>query len=454
MGKPLAREAIIEPLSIGRRSLLKTGAAAAAAAMLGDWVRQVATAAPQTASFRNSLCVSPFAEGVIARGITFRAGTHRAKNVRELQQLMMAYGSTELFTRLGSRVSGHPQSGGGGIGMLASLKRARLARSLGIPLNPELLLCGYYGDESGQPEPDFLDYPRIHLSKPWHELTIEQMCDAMRLYGEFAARQITDTGVTVNVWDIGNEVDLGIAGVAMPPLFPAIGGSGWKYRAPDAVDPEIGRMSVSKFFGLSPGDRVAWGQQHLWGHVGSILSAVAEGIRQVVPKARFATHVGGLATLRPEVFAGFYAAVQAKGFKVDMLGGSYYPTAHPYFLKESDDRLALYKDTAQLAMRRFGKPIYIAEFGYAAGPMSFGGSSWANEVKGYPISPAGQAAFLRDLVKWGVKTGTLAGIRPWAPDFVGSGWQPMALFDAPVHEVAAARSGLSSIREGLKRGRA
>lgn len=438
-------------VGIDRRNLLKSGVATAAAAMLGGWGRgHSALAARQAVTFRNSLCVSPFAEGVFARGIAFRAGSHTAKDVSELQQLMMAYGSTEVFTRLGSRVSAPPQPGGGGIGMTASLKRAHLARSLGIPLNPELLLCGYYGDESGQPEPDFADYPQIRLRKPWHELGIEEMCDALRLYGELAARQIVDTGVTVSVWDIGNEVDLGIAGIAMPPMVPGIGGPGWKYQAPDAVDPEIGRMSVKKFFGLSPSDQVAWGQQHLWGHVGSMLGAVADGIRKVVPKARFATHVGGLATLRPEVFAGFYAAVQAKGFKVDMLGGSYYPTAYPYFLKESDDRLALYKNTAQLAMKRFGKPIYVAEFGYAAGPMSFGGSSWANEVQGYPISPAGQAAFLRDLVKWGVETGTLAGIRPWAPDFVGSGWQPMALFDAPVHGVAEARPGLSSIQEGLR----
>jgi arabinogalactan endo-1,4-beta-galactosidase len=420
--------------------------------MLGGWSRrQSAMAAPQGIKFRNSLCVSPFAEGVFGQGITFRAGSHTAKNVRELQQLMMAYGSSELFTRLGSRITGRPQPGGGGIGMAATLQQAKLARSLGIPLNPELLLCSYYGDESGQPEPDFSDYPQIRLRKPWHELTIEEICNAMRLYGELAAGQILATGVTVNYWDIGNEVDLGIAGVAMPPLVPSIGGPGWQYRAPDAVDPEIGKMSVREFFGLSAAEQVAWGQQHLWGHVGSILAAVADGIRKVEPKARFATHVGGLATLRPEVFSGFYGAVEAKGFKSSMLGGSYYPTAYPYFLKPSDDRLALYKEMAQLAMKRIGKPIYISEFGYAAAPMSFGGQSWANPIEGYPVSPAGQAAFLRDLVGWGVHNGTLVGIRPWAPDFVGSGWQPMALFDAPDGGIATARAGLSSIEEGLQK---
>jgi hypothetical protein len=82
--------------------------------------------------------------------------------------------------------------------------------------------------------------------------------------------------------------------------------------------------------------------------------------------------------------------------------------------------------------------------------MGYGGQSWANPVEGYPISVEGQAAFLHDLVAWGGGNGTLSGIRPWAPDFVGSGWQPMALFDAPVVGVANARAGLSSIQQGLR----
>lgn len=432
---------------MNRRELV--GAAAAVTAVSSWPGLRAAMAAPRP-RFRNSLCASPFAEGVFARNITFRAGDHLAANVRELQQLFMAFGSTELFVRLGSRTAGAP---GESMGMSAARERARLARSLGIPLNPELLLCARYGDESGQPEPDFSDYPEIRLRKPWHELGIEEMCDAVRLYGELAARQILETGVTVGVWDIGNEVDCGIAGVALPPMVPTIGGKGWTYRAPDAVDPEIGKMTVARFFGMPAAEQADWGRQHLFGHIGSILAAMAEGIRKIEPRARVMTHLGGLAVQRPEVLVAFFEAVEAKGFRSEALGTSFYPTAYPFFLPKAElttDRFTVYKRTAELAKARLGKPLYIAEWGYAAGPMAYGGFNWDNPVPGYPISPQGQGDFLRNLVAWGVRTGTLAGIRPWAPDFVGSGWQSMALFDAPVNGQSTARPALGAIAEGLR----
>jgi arabinogalactan endo-1,4-beta-galactosidase len=203
-------------------------------------------------------------------------------------------------------------------------------------------------------------------------------------------------------------------------------------------------------------EQADWGRRHLFGHVGSILAAMAQGIRKADPKARVMTHLGGLAVQRPEVLVTFFEAVEAKGFRSEALGTSFYPTAFPYFLSKAElltDRFTVYKQTAQLAKKRLGKPLYIAEWGYPAGPMSFGGAHWDLPVPGYPISAKGQSAFLRDLVEWGVRTGTLAGIRPWAPDFVGGGWQPMALFGAPEGGVSSARDSLSSIQEGLRRAR-
>jgi hypothetical protein len=106
-----------------------------------------------------------------------------------------------------------------------------------------------------------------------------------------------------------------------------------------------------------------------------------------------------------------------------------------------------------LTRQQLRRPVYIAEFGYAAGPVTYGGDDWANPVEGYPCTPAGQASFLRDLVSWGARDGLLSGIRPWAPDYVGEGWQGMALFDAPVDGVALARPGLAAVTEGLMQSR-
>jgi hypothetical protein len=44
----------------------------------------------------------------------------------------------------------------------------------------------------------------------------------------------------------------------------------------------------------------------------------------------------------------------------------------------------------------------------------------------------------------------ISGIRPWAPDFVGSTWQGMALFEAPKDGVSMARPALFAIQQGKR----
>jgi len=59
-------------------------------------------------------------------------------------------------------------------------------------------------------------------------------------------------------------------------------------------------MTLGRFFAMAPPEQVAWGKAHLWPYVGRIMAAVADGIREVDPKAVFATHVSAIASLMPE----------------------------------------------------------------------------------------------------------------------------------------------------------
>ena len=413
-----------------RRGALAAVAAAAAASQ--------ARGAPP-APFRASLSVSPFSEAVL-KVTPLTDGVATARTLEQLQRLYIRHGATEVYARIATRRVA-PQDRIAEHGWARGLERARFAKAMGLPFNPELGLWAEYGDVANyQQPPDFRDYPQIRLPGPWLTLTVEQMLPPLRQYGALVARQILDTGTKVNVWDIGNEVECGIAGVAVRPLVPAPG-----YAPPDAVDPQIGKRSVAEVLGMPEAERIAWCRAHLWPHVGRILAAVADGIRSVDKSAKFSTHISGAAQKTAGVHLAFWQTLKEAGFLPDQFGASYYPTSGGTGTA-SVDSFQWFKDTATALKARFGRPVFIAEGGYPSGHLG-PPFAWNAAVKGYPIDPAGQAAFNRDLIAWGRRSGALAGYRPWAPDLcIGPGWEPMAWFDAK----GRAKPVLDAFGDGLK----
>lgn len=399
----------------------------------------LAATAPQPPSFRVSLSVSPFIETVLKTGMQFTDGTRRATTAEELQRLFVSHGANEMYARISTRQS--LVRGAGDHTMNGGLARARIAASLHLPFNPELGLFGSYGDIRCQPAPDFSDYPSIAVPRAWSSLTLEQMTAALRAYGALAAKQITSTGAAVDIWDLGNEVEFGVAGVAVRPMpggCDASAGATAAYEAPDAIDRAIGRMSMLTLAQMDPPQRIAWLRAHLWPYEAKLLAAVAEGIRSVDPGARFSTHVSGIASTQPAFAAAFFSAMKDGGFAVDEAGVSYYPTSS----SNPSNRLQAFKDMAVAVRAAIGRPVFAAEFGYPAGPMGkvF---PWNDAVPGYPLTPEGQARFIRDLVAWGTHEGVLSGIRPWAPDLPMPGWAPMALFSRD-GSLATARPALDA----------
>ena len=391
--------------------------------------------------FRVSLSVSPFTDLVLKSGTTFRDGAVNASTVEEVQRLFVKHGANEVYARIAT--TRKYRTGFGDHSMERGLERARMAAALQLPFNPELGLFNIYGDIRCQPAPDFSDYPAIKLPGPWASLRLAQMTEALRAYGAAAAREILATGVQVRIWDIGNEIEFGVAGVAVRPMpgscDDTAGGSGW-YQPPDAVDPAIGKMTFQALMQMPEAKRAAWLAEHVWPHEAKMLAAVAAGIRSADPKARFSTHVSGIASTQPALAVAFFKAMEEGGFAVDEAGVSYYPTSSPW----PRDRLQAFKDMATAARRELGRPVFIAEFGYPAGHME-GMFPWNSAIAGYPQTPDGQASFLRDLVAWGTREKVLSGIRPWAPDLGLSTWAPMSLF-AREEKVLVPRPSLDVLR--------
>src|SRR5713226_41461 len=145
--------------------------------------------------FRISLSVSPFTELLFKRGIVFTDGRVTARNPEELQRLYVKYGANEVYARIATRRS--YRTGFGDHSVNKGLERARLAKALNLPFNPELGLFNIYGDIRCQPSPDFSDYPEIKVPGAWTSLTLDQMLGVLRLYGAIAAREILATGVKV-----------------------------------------------------------------------------------------------------------------------------------------------------------------------------------------------------------------------------------------------------------------
>ncbi len=270
------------------------------------------------------------------------------------------------------------------------------------------------------------------------------MLPILREYGAIAAREIVATGVDVRIWDLGNEVDFGMAGVVPKPFPNACNdseGSNW-YQPPDGIDTEIGKKSVLDLLRLPEVQRIEWLQTHVWNNTSRMFASVAAGVRSVQPGARFSTHLSGVSAVQPTVAIAFYSAMQEGGFLPDELGFSFYPSSS----EMPPGRLEAFQATVVQVHKKFQRPVFIAEFGYPTGPVKEGPfATWTHAIKNYPVTPQGQADLLRALVAWGPSAGA-SGIRVWAPDLPFPAWEPFSLFSLD-GKTATAKLGLSAFAE-------
>ena len=394
--------------------------------------------------FRLALSVSPYTRFMVDDlGIVFDDGERTADDSRSLTQLYAAHGATEIYARSTTRLERNP-NGVADHSFLRAIDLGLLAKQEGLDFNLELGLFRTYGDLLCQTPPDFSDFDEITVPGEWHTLTLEQMESVLVAYGTAVATRLEDAGVEVATWNIGNEIDYGFAGVSMPPLGDACAGdegaTGW-YRAPDAVNPAIGELSYQVLAKMPEADRIAWLEEELWPYTAVLFAAVQDGIRAVASDARFSTHLSGAAT---EAFAlGFYDVWDAAGIHLDELGLSYYPSS-------SRETIAAFKSRATSMIARYGTPVFIAEYAYAAGDVDDAGpfGTWDQQVGPYEVTPVGSARFARDLTAWAAANG-VSGIRPWAPDLGPAPiWGPLGLFE----ETGQARPGLFAFQDGLLHG--
>ena len=391
--------------------------------------------------FRVALSLSPFTLNQFDAGYTFQVGDKMASTPVQLQQIYKDLGSTEMYVRLATKrhktynadgtldntTDGKTDENANVHTFDQVMQTCRIAASLNIPINPEVMCAYIYMDMDGTQAPRFYksDYPELYATNPtfarilkdgdakWEELSLDDICAVLEIYGEFVADSILATGCTVNDWNLGNEANFGFAGIG-------IGVS-------NSFDQTLAKAGPMKRY-MASLFSLWWLKKHVWSYNVKQYAAVKRGILKAYAKAgkdtsnvRFSTHIATV-TSTPRATASFFSYMAEHGYAVDVAGISYYPSAPAM----SFNKKKMLTKTVTRINKKCGVPVFIGEFSYPSQDMVGPFAGWNQQLGSYKKDPQGQADIYRDVIAWGKKHG-LIGIRYWAPDSEGE-WYPMSMF--------------------------
>lgn len=201
----------------------------------------------------------------------------------------------------------------------------------------------------------------------WQGLSVSDTAAAVQSYCYATTQYFIDQGLNIEVYDIGNEIQFGI-------------------------------------LDFTPGDRIsvppgtdllndtAYLESQLWPTEATLLQAAITGVKMANPNAKITLHITGLgASQGDQLIKTFFSTMIALGVDFDYAGLSFparsgHPAARPYFT--SPDFISTVK-----YLQSLNKQVLIDEFYYPNGPVDAQGTP----DPGYAFTPAGQAAYVRDM---------------------------------------------------------
>lgn len=258
-----------------------------------------------------------------------------------------------------------------------------------------LLLDFHYSDTWADPG---------HQTPPaaWASLGLDSLEQQVESYSAVVITQLKQAGALPDIVQIGNEIDAGI-------LWP-LGRVGGAYDTPDQ-----------------------------WDHFTRLLKAGIRGVRSALAlgdSVRIMLHYSQGGSTGGTQW--FFDHVNADSVPYDLIGLSYYPWWHGTM----GDLEANLRATAQ----RYGVDIMVVETSYPWRPGGWESFATNTVAMTWPVSPQGQAAFVRDVVGVVAATpgGHGAGVVWWYPEaitvpglFVWGGGS-LALFDSTGNVLPAA----------------
>ncbi len=270
-----------------------------------------------------------------------------------------------------------------------TLRLARRVKQAGLMLHLDL----HYSDGWADP---------VHQIMPaqWKGLSHVQLVDRVLVYTRQTLASFRREGCLPDMVEVGNEI---ADGMLWPDAGPLSDPAKWN----DSASPKP--FSDSK-----------------WDPLTDLLKAGIRGVRDNDPKGavKIMIHIdkGG----SKDVGRWFFDNLQRRNVAFDVIGLSYYPFWHGTL----DD---LRQNLASLS-KAYSKDIVVAETGYDA-------AGGAQGKLPYPRTPAGQKAFLDELIRVVAATpdGRGKGVIYWQPEWIAgkkwdgpswsSQWESRALFD-------------------------
>ena len=390
-------------------------------------------------NFRVALSLSPFTLNQFDQGYTFKVGNKTATTPAELQRIYRDLGSTEMYVRLATKrhktynadgtldntTDGKKDENANVHTFDQVMQSCRIAASLDIPINPEVMCAYIYMDMDGTQAPRFYesDYPELYAKpefanimrgKEWKDLSLAEICTVLEIYGEFVGDSILATGATVNDWNLGNEANFGFAGIGI--------------GTPNSFDKKLAKAGQMKRY-MSSLFSLGWLKKHVWCYNVQQYAAIKRGILKAYEKAgkdasnvKFSTHIATV-TSTPRATCAFFKYMMENGYDLQTAGISYYPSAPAM----SFNKKKMFTKTVTRINKKCGVPVFIGEFSYPSENMVGPFAGWNKQLKGYKKDQQGQADIYRDVIAWGKEHG-LIGIRYWAADYEGE-WYPMSMFE-------------------------
>jgi len=267
------------------------------------------------------------------------------------------------------------------------------AKDAGLRPYPVIFLSDDWADVGKQPRPAI-----------WQDQSFPRLLETVRNYCRDLTGRLTQEGLEPPFYEVGNEIDYGLCGV---------------FAAPDQMED----LEALK--------------REVWNREADLIRACQDGVLSADPNARFMLHI--MNWFDPEFVGEFFGFMMASGVELDILGFSFYPT-----FGGTQSQLDFY-DILDVA-EQIGLPAIVAESAYPSDPDTGIVFPTLNvPVQGYPLTPEGQSAWLRDLLLTVSSDPRVQGYFYFSPELyhhpMGNVWNAFALFD----ENGEARPALDSL---------